>query len=85
MVLFRPPWTDEIQPQSNIKQFWSIVYKLFKERFVRFMSGYKNQEDGRIDSTNYTHKRKFHIHLNLFDAYIYACMCDTMVGSDLYH
>ena len=33
----------------------SIGYKLFKEKCVRFMGGYKNQGDGRIYGTNYTH------------------------------
>ena len=28
---------------------------LFKERFVRFMGGYKNQGDGIIYGTNYTY------------------------------
>ena len=51
-------WYDLDHPgmmrySPRVKQFWSIGYKLFKERFVRFMGGYKNQRDGRIDGINY--------------------------------
>ena len=50
-------WYDLDHPglmrySHRVKSFWNIGYKLFKERFVRFMGGYKNQGDGRIQITH---------------------------------
>ena len=32
-----------LECSEKVKRFWSIGYKLFNERFVRYMGGYKNK------------------------------------------
>ena len=34
--------TSQMRYQAETKRFWTIGYKLFCEKFVRYMSGYKN-------------------------------------------
>ncbi|KAK7507914.1 hypothetical protein BaRGS_00000879 [Batillaria attramentaria] len=39
--------THEMRYSTEIKQFWRTGFRLFKGRFLRFMSGWKNQGQGR--------------------------------------
>ena len=48
--LFMVQWhslehTGNMRHNEKVNRFWSIGYKLFNERFVRYMGRYKNKEE----------------------------------------
>ena len=43
--------TSQMRYQAETKRFWTIGYKLFCEKFVRYMGGYKNAGQVQGSST----------------------------------